>query len=90
MILLLTTAKDRREEAFDVLVKYHAEGDRDSVIVAAEFAQIETTLKIETENAKRSWKDILASVGNQKRFLIGSLLGLFTQWSGNTLISCKY
>ena len=75
-------ANDRREEAREILVKYHAEGDQDSVIVAAEYAQIETTLKLEAENAKRSWKDILSSVGNRKRFLVGSLLGLFTQWSG--------
>ena len=26
-------SKDRREEAFDILVKYHSEGDRDSVFV---------------------------------------------------------
>jgi MFS family permease len=80
--------KDRREEAYNILAKYHAEGDRSSPVVAAEFAQIETTIKIETENAKRSWKDMLSTHGNQKRFLIGSLLGLFTQWSGELTIPC--
>jgi hypothetical protein len=68
-------------------VKYHAEGDRNSAIVAAEFAQIESTIKIELENSKQSWMDMLRTSGNRKRVLIGSLLGLFTQWSGNTLIS---
>ncbi|KAK3718399.1 hypothetical protein LTR37_005212 [Vermiconidia calcicola] len=80
-------SKDRREEAFDILVKYHAEGDRQSPFVAAEFAQIESTIKIELESAKLSWGDIVRTAGMRKRLLVGSLLGLFTQWSGNTLLS---
>ena len=80
-------SKDRREEAFEILVKYHAEGDRNSVLVAAEFAQIESTIKIELENSKMSWADMFRTTAMRKRVLIGSLLGLFTQWSGNTLIS---
>lgn len=80
-------SKDRREEAFDILVKYHAEGDRDSPLVAAEMSQIENTIKLELEAAKQSWADIIRTPGMRKRLLICSLLGLFTQWSGNTLIS---
>ena len=80
-------SRDRREEAFDILVKYHAEGDRTSTLVAAEMTQIETTVKLELENSKRSWLDMVNSSGMRRRVIIGSLLGLFTQWSGNTLIS---
>ena len=80
-------SKDRREEAFEILVKYHAEGDRDSPLVIAEMAQMETTIKLEMENSKQTWADVFRTSGNRKRLLIGSLLGLFTQWSGNTLIS---
>lgn len=80
-------SKDRREEAVEILVKYHGEGDRNNVIVQAEFAQMETTIKLEMENSKRSWMDVLRTKGNQKRILVGSLLGMFTLWSGNTLIS---
>lgn len=80
-------SKDRAEEAFDILVKYHAEGDRDSVFVKAEMAQIESTIKIEMESAKQSWMDLLRTSGMRRRLLISGFLGLFTQWSGNTLIS---
>ena len=73
-------SKDRSGEAFAILVKYHAEGDRNSVLVAAEFAQIESTLKLELENSKQSWSDLFRTSGMRKRVLIGSLLGLFTQW----------
>jgi len=80
-------SKDRSDEAFDILVKYHAEGDRDSVFVKAEMAQIESTIKIEMESASQSWKDLIRTAGMRRRLLVSAFLGLFTQWSGNTLIS---
>ncbi|KAI5364778.1 Putative major facilitator, sugar transporter, major facilitator superfamily [Septoria linicola] len=80
-------SKDRRDEAFEILVKYHTEGDRSSALVHAEMAQIENTIKMELQTSKQSWLDMLSSSGMRKRVMIGSLLGLFTQWSGNTLIS---
>lgn len=80
-------SKDRREEAFQALTKYHAEGDVNSEFVRAEMAQIESTIKIELEVSKRSWLEMVSTKGMRRRVLIGSFLGLFTQWSGNTLIS---
>ncbi|CZR53898.1 related to hexose transporter protein [Phialocephala subalpina] len=80
-------SKDRREEAFDILAKYHAEGDRDSLFVKAEMAQIETTIKLEMEAAKLSWWDMVRTPGMRRRTFIAAAMGLYTQWSGNTLIS---
>ena len=80
-------SKDRHEEALDILIKYHAEGDRDSEFARAEMAQIQATIAIEMEVAKRSWLDLVRTKGMRRRSIIASLLGLFTQWSGNTLIS---
>jgi len=80
-------SKDRREEAINVLIKYHAEGDATSEFVQAEIAQIETTIKLEMEVSKRSWWEMVATYGMRRRVFIGAMLGLFTQWSGNTLIS---
>ena len=80
-------SKGRRDDAFEILVKYHAEGDRESEFVKAEFAQIEATLKIEQENSKRGWRELIATPGMRRRLLIASFLGLFTQWSGNGMIS---
>lgn len=50
-------------------------------------AQMQTTIRIELESAKKSWKDIFRTAGMRRRLLITTMLGLFTQWSGNTLIS---
>lgn len=80
-------SRDRSEEAFEVLVKYHAEGDADSVLVKAEMAQISSTIKIELDNAKQSWFDMVRTAGMRRRVLIACFLGLFTQMSGNTLLS---
>lgn len=55
--------------------------------VAAEFAQMQTTIRLELEASKKSWVDIVKTSGMRRRLLITTMLGLFTQWSGNTLIS---
>ncbi|KAF2129241.1 hexose transporter-like protein [Dothidotthia symphoricarpi CBS 119687] len=80
-------SKDRDDEAFAVLTKYHAEGDSNSVLVQAEMAQIRSTIKLEMEHSKQSWLDMFRSAGMRRRVLIASFLGLFTQMSGNTLLS---
>ncbi|KAK1234333.1 hypothetical protein PQX77_002472 [Marasmius sp. AFHP31] len=78
----------RGEEAFDILAKYHAEGDRESEFVKAEYVQIEKTLQLEEETAaSTSWRELFATSGMRRRLLVGAALGLFTQWSGNGLTS---
>lgn len=80
-------SKGRGEEAYAILAKYHAEGDLNSEFVKLEYAEIETTLELEKEQAKSSWKALVAAPGMRKRLLICSFLGLATQWSGNGLTS---
>ncbi|KAK5168389.1 uncharacterized protein LTR77_006959 [Saxophila tyrrhenica] len=80
-------SRDRHEEAFEILVKYHAEGDRDSALVRAEFAEIQETVKFEIENSKRRWVELVMTPGNRKRTLIAVCVGTFSQWSGNGLVS---
>lgn len=61
---------------------------RGEEFVAAEFAQMQAVIRLEYETvSKSSWMDLLRTSGMRKRLLISSMLGLFTQWSGNTLIS---
>jgi len=80
-------SKDRREEAYRTLVYYHAENDSHSAFAAAEMVQIEHTIRLELQNSQRSWKELFVVPGLRKRIIIGAFLGLFTQWSGNTLLS---
>ncbi|KAK2010832.1 general substrate transporter [Colletotrichum eremochloae] len=80
-------SKDRSEEANEILIKYHAEGDRDSEFVKAEMVQIKSVITLEMEASKQTWMDLLNTAGMRRRAFITAMLGLFTQWSGNTLIS---
>ncbi|KAF2280053.1 hexose transporter-like protein [Westerdykella ornata] len=80
-------SQDREDEAFAVLTKYHAEGDANSAIVQAEMAQIRSTIKLELEHSKQSWWDMFRTAGMRRRALIATFMGLFTQMSGNTLLS---
>ena len=44
-------SRDRGDEAFEILAKYHAEGDRNSALVHAEFEEISKTVQFELEKA---------------------------------------
>lgn len=80
-------ANDREEEAAAILVKYHAEDDPNSLLVKAEIVQIRETIKAEMEVSKQSWFDLFRSPGMRRRVLVSAFIGLFTQLSGNTLLS---
>jgi MFS family permease len=80
-------SKDRDDEAFDILVKYHAEGDRDNAFVRAEFAEIRLRVRHEIEGSRRKWIELFQTPGNRKRAIIAACVGLFSQWSGNGLVS---
>jgi hypothetical protein len=80
-------SKDKSEEAAAILVKYHAEGDASSPLVQAEIVQIRETIKAEMEASKQSWLDLVRSAGMRRRVYVTIFIGLFTQLSGNTLLS---
>ncbi|KAK4454188.1 general substrate transporter [Podospora aff. communis PSN243] len=81
-------AKDRGEEALAVLRKYHGEGKDGEEFVRLEFALIQSTLAMEKELASRwVWGDVVRDAAMRRRFLIAAVVGFFTQWSGNGLLS---
>ena len=80
-------SKGRGNEARAILVAYHAEGDKSSDFVEAEYNQIEQTLEAEMTAARMSRNVVFSSPGMRKRVTIATFLGLFVQWSGVGLIS---
>ncbi|KAG6841297.1 hypothetical protein C0991_012467 [Blastosporella zonata] len=70
-----------------ILVKYHAEGETSSEFVKAEYVQIEKALELERETVNVGWLELISTAGMRQRILVGSFLGLATQWSGNGLTS---
>ncbi|KAJ5088958.1 hypothetical protein N7532_007642 [Penicillium argentinense] len=81
-------SKDLPEKGLQVLAYYHAEGDELDEVVQLEFTEITTAIAME-KNAEHSSSilDFLRTRGNRKRLLIIVSFGLFSQWSGNGLVS---
>lgn len=79
---------DRNEEAAQVIAKHHAGGDINSPLVQFESAEIINTIKAEQQaRSNSSYADMLKTKGNRWRLLISVTLGIFSQWSGNGVVS---
>ncbi|KAH8557083.1 general substrate transporter [Umbelopsis sp. PMI_123] len=79
--------KNRPDEAFEILVKYHAGGDRNSKLVHFEMAEIRANLEQEKLTKAGQWKEYLRTAGTRHRLAITIIVPLSLQWCGNALIS---
>ncbi|KAI2733973.1 hypothetical protein DTO012A8_10092 [Penicillium roqueforti] len=79
-------AKGRFEEARKILIKFHGECDPNSELVAVECAEIQQAIDKEAEN-NMSWKDFFSSRANLKRLFLCFATAVFSQSSGNLLVS---
>ncbi|KAL2176941.1 general substrate transporter [Thermothelomyces heterothallicus CBS 202.75] len=81
-------SKDRGDEAFAILQKYHGEGADGDEFVRLEYAQIQSAIALEKEAASSFvWADVVRDPPMRRRFTIAAIVGFFTQWSGNGLLS---
>ncbi len=81
-------SKGRDDEALAILTKYHANGDVNDEWVKFEFAEIRETLRLEKAAATESgWHDLVKTPGNRKRCILIILTAIFSQCSGNGLVS---
>lgn len=79
-------AKGRPEDARSFLFKYHGDGDATSRLADLEYREMRAVIESEVANAT-GWRTLLRTPGNRRRMLVLVLLGLFSQWSGNGLVS---
>jgi sugar porter (SP) family MFS transporter len=79
--------KGREEEALEILVKYHGNGNRHDELVTAEFYEIREVLRAEKEIEANGVKLFFATPGNRQRLGIILILAVAGQWSGNGLVS---
>ncbi|KIN03509.1 hypothetical protein OIDMADRAFT_26199 [Oidiodendron maius Zn] len=79
-------AKGRLQEARDILIKYHGECDPASELVELEFAEIQQAITKEAES-NMTWRKFFSSVPNLKRIGLCFATALFSQSSGNLLVS---
>ncbi|KAK4227492.1 general substrate transporter [Podospora fimiseda] len=81
-------AKDKHDQALQILGKYHANGNTNHPTVQFEFQEIKETIRLEYENKKNSsYADFVRTKGNRYRLAVLVSLGIFSQWSGNAIIS---
>lgn len=81
-------SKDRHDEALHTLAKYHANGNLENPTVQFEYVEIKETIRLEFQAKKTSsYLDFFKTKGNRYRLLLIASLGLFSQWSGNSLTS---
>lgn len=80
-------AKGKYEKARRVLAKAHARGDENADLIDVEFREIQQTIKLEQEIEGSGWLELVKTKGNRHRLLILVCLGVFSQFSGNALVS---
>ncbi|KAF5713954.1 hexose transporter [Fusarium globosum] len=79
-------AKGKVDKAREILIKYHGEGDSDSELVKFECAEIQQVIAEEAEQ-NMTWKEFFSSIPNLKRISLCFATALFSQSSGNLLVS---
>jgi len=82
-------SKGLEGKAAHVLAKYHANGgDERDPLVVFELAQIRHAIRLEEEIGRStSYWSLLSTPGNRKRMVIVVAIAIFSQWSGNGLVS---
>lgn len=80
-------AKGHSEKALNVLAKAHGRGNVEDELVQMEYKEIHETIKLEQEFEGNGWLEMFKTPGNRRRLIILISLGLFSQWSGNGLVS---
>ncbi|EFQ35755.1 hypothetical protein CGRA01v4_01579 [Colletotrichum graminicola] len=79
---------DRVEETRQFVIKYHAGGDENLPLVNFETEEIANTIKAEQEaHASSSYADMFKTKGLRWRLGVSISLGIFSQWSGNGVVS---
>ncbi|KAF7133601.1 hypothetical protein CNMCM5793_004730 [Aspergillus hiratsukae] len=81
-------SKGKEEQALAVLTKYHGNGNVTDSFVKWEFTEIRETLHLEKgASANNGWYELVRTPGNRKRCALIILTAIFSQCSGNGLVS---
>ncbi|KAI1075959.1 general substrate transporter [Whalleya microplaca] len=77
---------NRTNEAFHILVKYHANGDENDPLARLEYIEIVETLELEETISQSKYTDYL-KMENRRRLFILISVAIGTNWVGNGIIS---
>lgn len=80
--------KDRRDEAIQVLAKYHGEGDPNAPIVRLQIQEIvEDMAAARNDNPWWDFKELVHTGAARYRLYMVIAMAFFGQWSGNNVVS---
>jgi MFS family permease len=69
------------------LADVHANGNQNDEMVQLEYVEVRDTIRLEKETEGNGWLELVRTKGNRHRLIILLSAGLFSQWSGNGLVS---
>ncbi|KAL2106500.1 hypothetical protein VUR80DRAFT_6646 [Thermomyces stellatus] len=80
-------ARGKDEKAREFLIKYHGNGE-ETPFVKWEFEEIRNVIRMEREaSAQSGWVEMVRTPGNRKRCFLIIATAIFSQASGNSLVS---
>lgn len=80
-------ARGQGEKARQMLIKYHGNGT-ETQFVQWEYEEISDTIRLEQDAATSSgWAELVRTPGNRKRCILIISTAIFSQCSGNSLVS---
>lgn len=80
-------SKGKEEQARKMLIKYHGNGNEDDDFARWEYSEITSTLRLERESSGTGWSELWKTKGNRKRSALIIATAIFSQCSGNGLVS---
>ena len=80
-------AKERQDEARQILARYHSGGDEYSPLVTREMSEIVYAIRQESAAKSVQWSALVATPGNRKRLFLAVCVGGFAQWNGIGVVS---
>jgi hypothetical protein len=81
-------SKGRDDEALAFLIKYHGNDNSQDAFARWEYNEIRETLHLEKSAAAKSgWYELVRTPGNRKRCILIICTAIFSQCSGNGLVS---
>ncbi|KLT43733.1 putative hexose transport-related protein [Cutaneotrichosporon oleaginosum] len=82
--------KGRDDAAFDFLVEYHGNGDREDPLVLFEYDEMRAAIEKERLAKAEKWSVILRGRSNRHRLGLAALMTFLTQMSGASIIYYYY
>lgn len=74
-------ANGRKEEAEELLSRFHTAGDASHPLIQFEMAEISRTIEMESRASETRWSTLVKTPGNRKRTFIAVCVGAFAQWN---------